>query len=183
MIKIEESDICVETVKKIGVEKVEPKKNKFPLEYPIFRRLCKFKKSKKGTKTGDKKQIGYLVAGVVNNQLTIGWSLCHKKDTYDMVEGVKRPHWGRTIAINRALKWTGNDIVIVPHSILPKMKKFLERCAIYYKDKSCPQAKPQAHKTPAEIERIAEANDVPRIGLNDVLKEIFTTSPSDTSPP
>jgi hypothetical protein len=121
----------------------EKSKPKFTLDKPMFKKLYKLNKSRNGKTTFSRKQIGYLVAGVLDGSVTLGYSLCHRLDEYDVVDGEKKPHWGRSMAINRALKWSGDNLIQIPHSIFSEACKFTERCNKYYKDKDVPRIMPQ----------------------------------------
>jgi hypothetical protein len=126
----------------------EKSKPKFPLENPMFKRLYKIRRSRSGKQVFSRKKIGYLVAGIVDDEVTFGFSLCHRKDEYNVVDGEKRPHWGRSMAISRALKWKDSNLIPVPHSIMPEAAQFLTRCTKYYKDRDIPRIMPQEQNPP-----------------------------------
>lgn len=91
-------------------------------------------KSKSGKTTFRKKRIGDLVAMRIADKVVFGWSLCHRRDIYDFVEGRKYPGFGLKMAKTRAMKWSNNPNVEVPHSIRKQFSKFMNRCDKYFKD-------------------------------------------------
>ena len=105
------------------------------MEYPMInQRIMKKYKSKSGKTTFRKKRIGDLVAMNINGKVVFGWSLCHKKDIYDFVDGERKPGFGLKTAKSRALKWKDKSNIEIPHSIRKPVKKFLDRCELYFKD-------------------------------------------------
>jgi hypothetical protein len=103
------------------------------LQNVIGQRIMKINKDRKGTKIISKKQVGYLIAGVVDNHIAIGYSMCHKNDDYDVIDGQRRPGFGRVLAYKRAVKWANEGIIEVPPGIKSDVSRFLERCKKYYK--------------------------------------------------
>jgi hypothetical protein len=112
---------------------------------------------------------GVMIAGINDdNEVIIGFSLCHKLDLFDhiggklygrtYVGGQKSCGFGVDLAMKRAEKWQdrGNclicgrgknegagsydpkDTVLVPSSIEDKLCNFVVRCSKYYKEKSMP---------------------------------------------
>jgi hypothetical protein len=102
----------------------------------ISEKIYKETKNRKGTKVLHKKPIGVFVAGVIGPEAAIGFSLCHRKDTFDKINGKKNPGLHKKIAITRASKTLlkGKQYEI-PHSIREQYKKFTLRCGRYYKNK------------------------------------------------
>ncbi len=103
------------------------------LTSPIAQKINKIRKNRTGKTILSKKQIGYIVAGVLDSKVAIGFCLCHKNDKYDVVQGKRIPGFGRHLATARALKWGDKEVIEVPASIMPIAKKFAERCEHYYK--------------------------------------------------
>lgn len=117
--------------------------------------LVEYIKSKSG------KKRGVLVADVdeENKKVLIGFSLCHTtKDSFDVVDGVKRPGFGVRTAYNRSIKWAHfkdftistessdkippdwrSGLVTVPQSIAPRVAKFATRARKYFKQAQVPQ--------------------------------------------
>lgn len=72
--------------------------------------------------------VGVLVAGsssVDNRFVTIGWSLCNRKDAFDF-------ETGKLIAFGRASYLCG-DVQNIPHTLMPKYTEFVDRCKRYFK--------------------------------------------------
>jgi len=100
---------------------------------------------------GHKKGVFLAFSMPDQDTVYIGFSLCHKRDRYDYLNGVRTPGWGKVIAYMRAVKWNekktswsfqkteDSQDVLIPETIAPQLKSFLERCKIYYKDKSLPE--------------------------------------------
>jgi hypothetical protein len=105
------------------------------LSSPIAQKINKIHKSKTGKTILSKKQIGYIVAGVIDDKVSIGFCLCHKKDKYDFIDGKRQAGFGRSLATARAVKWSDKDTIEIPSSIMSLAKKFYARCEQYYKDK------------------------------------------------
>jgi len=103
------------------------------LSQSICQKIYKKSKSRSGKTIFNKQLKGFMIAGIADNQLTIGYSLCHKNDMYDFVGKVRRPGWGKTLATTRAIKWRDNDVIEVPPSIIKEARKFVRRCERYYK--------------------------------------------------
>ena len=108
------------------------------LDHPIAQKIQKIHKSKTGKTIISKKQIGYIIAGIVDNTIVVGYSLCNRKDRYDYINGKRTSGFGKHMAYERAVKWSSQDSIEVPASIMPLMTKFIKRCESYYKDKECP---------------------------------------------
>lgn len=119
------------------------------LENPITQRIFRCKKSRNGKTIFDKKRVGFMVAGInpETKELSIGFTLCHKKDRYDFVpktidaEDQSKMHlkgYGKMYAAERAVQWNDATMVDVPPSIRPQISKFIFRCFKYYKDKALP---------------------------------------------
>jgi len=103
------------------------------LENVITQRIMKNKKDKKGNVIS-RKQIGNLVAGVYENSMVaIGYSLCHRNDQYNVINGVRVPEFGEFVAYERALKNAFKSIIEVPMSIEDDVRNFATRCEKYYK--------------------------------------------------
>jgi hypothetical protein len=100
----------------------------------INERIMKKHRSKSGKTTFRQKRIGDLVAMSIDGKVVYGWSLCHKKDTYNFVDGQNRPGFGLKTAKRRALKWKDNPNVKIPHGIKKPFLKFVERCDRYFQD-------------------------------------------------
>ena len=110
------------------------------LEKRIVQYIYKCKRNRNGKHIIARKKVGCLVAGIIPSipdQVQIGFSICHKIDDYDVINGKKRPGFGLTIAEERALKWSCLNVDDVPEvqSIKKHLKKFKGRCQAYYKDK------------------------------------------------
>jgi hypothetical protein len=103
----------------------------------IFQSICqkiyKKTKSRSGKTIFNKQLKGIMIAGIIDDRPVIGYSLCHKNDMYDFVGKVRRPGWGKTLAITRAIKWRDNEVIEVPPSIIKEARKFVKRCEKYYK--------------------------------------------------
>ncbi len=104
------------------------------LQNTINEKIFKKSKSRSGKTTFNKKLVGHIVAGIVDNQVAIGYSLLHRNDMYDVVNGQRRPGHGKSLAFIRAQKWINNEAVVVPPSIAKQVRKFVARCERYYKD-------------------------------------------------
>lgn len=121
-----------------------------------------WKGSKKLAKRGKPRiKKGVIVAGLTpDGKVVIGFTLCHKNDKYDYVDGKKEPGFGISTAIQRAVRWKDTkksikdsmfrrvfpsqvekirnhdhkEIVIIPQSVYDNLHSFIERCRRYYKD-------------------------------------------------
>jgi hypothetical protein len=100
----------------------------------INQRVMKVYKSKSGNTTFRKKRIGDLVAMKINDRVVYGWSLCHRKDTYDFIDGEHQKGFGLETAKKRAIKWSENPNVHLPHSLKKAFLKFKDRCDRYFQD-------------------------------------------------
>ena len=85
-----------------------------------------------------KEKIGVLYSDVIDGEIAIGFSVCHKPDVFDADRGMK-------IAIGRAIAYvdkkfnrplTDRQRVFIPAIMYPAFIKYIERCQHYYKDKS-----------------------------------------------
>jgi len=88
-------------------------------------------------------KVGVLVASTNvrdPKRVLIGFSLKHRLDKFDWVDGMHKPHHGRTTAVIRAERWANRDIedVPVPDSIEDEIKDFIIRCVKYYKGTQLP---------------------------------------------
>jgi len=112
----------------------------------------------KGSKKNNtRRKKGVMVAGLTpDNDVAIGFSLCHKNDRFDYLnKKEKTPKFGQTLAIQRALKWANykksirdtyanqdlkqaikrsNQALLIPETVYNNLHRFIERCARYYKD-------------------------------------------------
>jgi len=76
---------------------------------------------------------GVLMARLVDNEVFLSWSLCHRNDTFSKeqaeIEAIKRmvPSKNCTPA---ALAFKKDHI---PHDVKKEMPSFIERCKKYYK--------------------------------------------------
>jgi len=104
------------------------------LQNTINEKIFKKTQSRSGKTVFNKKLIGHLVAGIVDDQVAIGYSLLHRNDQYDVVNGQRRPGHGKNLAFIRAKKWMNNEVVTIPPSIAKQVRKFVARCERYYKD-------------------------------------------------
>lgn len=109
------------------------------MENIISEKIVKRTKSRSGKTTFSKRPIGFLVAGRVDDKVCLGFSLCHKNDQYDWVDGIHRPGHGRKMATTRAARWRNQETVKVPPSLLKQAEKFASRCKVYYKGLKCPE--------------------------------------------
>jgi len=114
----------------------------------IHQKIMKRVVSKSGRTVFRKKRIGDLVAVRVGDQVSIGYSLCHKNDLYNMVEGRHKPGFGRAAATGRAVKWATRDTIEYPPSLKRYVKKFMKRCELYYKGAAMPVVVPMAVEYP-----------------------------------
>jgi len=101
---------------------------------PIIQKIYKKKKSRSGKTTFNKKLVGNLIAGVIDGEVGIGYSLVHKNDRYDFINGRREPGFGLDLAMDRAIKSRTTGQIKIPPSIMPLVTKFAERCERYYKD-------------------------------------------------
>lgn len=110
----------------------------------------------KDKKTKQRKKKGVMVAGLTHdNNVLIGFSLCHKNDRYDYFRKRKRKeNFGIDLALLRAQKWANcqksirnceippdlkkairsKDVLLIPETIYRPLHKFIERCRKYYKN-------------------------------------------------
>lgn len=104
---------------------------------------------RKTDKNGRCSKVGIMVATVNPNdpsQAIVGFSMCHTPlDKFDK-------EFGMSIAEKRAQKYAEeftilphksekseyNPGVVVPYKIRPSLRKFVQRCNVYFKDKSLP---------------------------------------------
>jgi hypothetical protein len=121
-----------------------------------------WKGSKKMARKGKPRiKKGVIVAGLTSdNRVVIGFTLCHKNDKYDYVDGKREPGFGIKTALERAIKWKDTkksikdsrfrktfpskiqeirnhnhkNLVIVPQSVHNNLIPFIERCRRYYKN-------------------------------------------------
>ena len=89
------------------------------------------------------------------SKVSIGYSLCHKRDRFDYRQGFRLEGLGVLYALQKADKHreTGNFIISfhpvhkqyskstlkIPQSISDDLKRFINRCKKYYKDKEFPE--------------------------------------------
>jgi len=104
------------------------------LSSPIIQKIYKGKKSRSGKTFLTKRLAGIIIAGVVDGEVGVGYSLLHNNDRYDFVKGQRKPGFGKSLATDRAIKSLSSGKLEVPPSIVPLMNKFLARCDVYYKD-------------------------------------------------
>lgn len=83
--------------------------------------ISEYIKDSKGRKIGLVIAVKYTIPGF--NCVRIGFSKCHKHDKFD--KGI-----AHEIAMDRVVKQTGN----IPPSVLPHVKKMIERAKKYFKD-------------------------------------------------
>ena len=102
---------------------------------PIHEKIYKKVFSRSGKTLKSKKLVGHIIAGVIGNEVVIGYSLVHKLDFYDVIKGKRVPGHGKNLAIIRAIKWRHTSIIMIPPKIVKQMKKFMQRCSVYYKDR------------------------------------------------
>lgn len=113
-------------------------------EKPIKQKIFRGRKSRSGKSFHEKKLAGFLIAGVVSeNEVGIGFSLCHKNDRWDFIKGLHQPGWGENLATIRAIKSVEKGEIEVPPSILKQALKFQERCERYYKGMQLPSIEEQ----------------------------------------
>jgi len=105
------------------------------LQNPIHEKIYKKVFSRSGKTIKTKKLVGHIIAGVIENEVVVGYSLLHKLDFYDVIKGKRVPGHGKRLAIIRAIKWKNNQIIMIPPKIVKQMKKFMKRCDTYYKDR------------------------------------------------
>jgi hypothetical protein len=102
------------------------------LENVITQKIMKTKKDKKGNVIS-RKQIGNLVAGICEGSMVaIGYSLCHRNDQYNVINGIRTPGFGEYVAYERAVKYAFDSELNVPISIKKDVERFAERCKKYY---------------------------------------------------
>ena len=121
------------------------------LQNTINEKIFKKTQSRSGKTVFNKKLIGHLVAGIVDDQVAIGYSLLHRNDQYDVVNGQRRPGHGKNLAHIRALKWQTKTVIEVPPSIAKQARKFRDRCEKYYKDAIIPDINEQEVEYPNQI--------------------------------
>ena len=114
-----------------------------------------------GSMPYDIERVGVMFADVLPNrwpnEIIIGFSLCHTPidqfdhigdggvDFYMMRNYRQKKGLGRSMAFNRAVKWVEKTkagrlspeyyVQIIPPSIRPDLKQFIQRAAKYYQDK------------------------------------------------
>ena len=113
------------------------------LQNPINEKIYKKIKSRSGKTIFNKQLIGHLIAGVIDGRVTIGYSLLHRNDLYDVVKGQRRQGHCKNLAQIRALKWADNTSIEVPPSIAKQARKFKDRCERYYKGAIVPDINEQ----------------------------------------
>lgn len=106
------------------------------LHKPIHEKIYKKVFSRSGKTVTQKKLVGHIIAGVIDDKVVIGYSLLHKLDYYDVIKGKRVPGHGKQLATIRAIKWKDMPTITVPPKITKQMNKFLQRCDMYYKDRS-----------------------------------------------
>lgn len=78
------------------------------------------------------------------DNVVIGYSMCHSKfDEYDYLPVndctvIRTEGHGKNMAEKRAIKWAGENELVVAFSVRKKLDKFIARCKKYYKDKQFP---------------------------------------------
>jgi len=110
----------------------------------IVQYIKKERKSRSGKQVLSREKIGVMVAAPdVRNpkKVLIGFSLKHRNDNFDYVDGKRVPRHGKSMAITRAERWANRGIedVHVPDSIQDELKGFISRCAKYYKGTTLPE--------------------------------------------
>jgi len=84
-----------------------------------------FNGRKKQSKRCGGKRIGVMVSWVARNgEIKVGWSLCHRVDTFDTTSGLNT---ARQQAINLAIANHDYINTVVPYSISKKYTKFVDR--------------------------------------------------------
>lgn len=79
---------------------------------------------KKFIRNKHREKIGVIVGQkTYNGDISIGWSLCNRKDTFDKAVGDQ-------IAIGRMLK--GSDTPL-PHAVMAEVDHLRKRCQAYFK--------------------------------------------------
>lgn len=109
----------------------------------IIQYIKKERKSRSGKKVLSREKIGVLVAAPDvrdPKKVLIGFSLKHRNDNFDYVDGKRIPKHGIDMAVARAERWVNRDLadVPVPDSIKDEVKTFVIRCAKYYKGTRLP---------------------------------------------
>lgn len=109
----------------------------------IIQYIKKERKSRSGKKVLSREKIGVLVAAPDvrdPKRVLIGFSLKHRNDSFDYVDGKRVPKHGIDMAVTRAERWVNRDLidVPVPDSIKDEVKGFIARCAKYYKGTQLP---------------------------------------------
>ena len=99
----------------------------------IKEKIYRGHKSRSGKSWHEKQLAGYLVAGEIDGQVGIGFSLCHKVDRYDFIKGVRHPGHGLKMATNRAIKSAQSGRCEVPPSLLKRTILFANRCERCFK--------------------------------------------------
>jgi len=75
----------------------------------------------------NREKKGVLIAYLTQNKMNVavGFSLCHKKDVWDRVQGKYFKNFGLGIAIARAQKsLSNNEIIAIPKSLITPLKQF-----------------------------------------------------------
>jgi len=147
---------------------------------------------KNGRNKGKKK--GVIVAVPIDDEnLAIGFSLCHVTDRFDYINNQRHTGFGVGLAKKRAVKMIKAkdfvvqnthtedqidkfidgegrlmefvaktpDVVVVPPSVMRELKDFIQRCKLYYKDKTFPM-------WIQKIEAGTDAIGTNLIGLNEI---------------
>ena len=139
------------------------------LQSVLHEKIFKKTRSRSGKTIYNKKLIGHIIAGIVDGQVVIGYSLLHKNDLYDVVGGQRRPGHGKNLAFIRAIKWRNDGAITVPPSIAKQARKFRDRCELYYKDATII---PDINEMEVEYDSLAGLFDAPIDGAKELLKKI-----------
>jgi len=145
------------------------------LQNPINEKIYKKTKSRSGKTVFNKKLVGHLIAGITDDQrVAIGYSLLHKNDLYDVVNGQRRPGHGKNLAQIRALKWLDKGAIEVPPSIAKQVRAFRDRCERYYKDAIVPDINEMEVEYPGAMENLLAGLDPEAIekGAKELLDAI-----------
>lgn len=91
-------------------------------------------------RNNDKTKKGMLVAGVdpATDKVSIGWSLCYKKDKFNKFTAFNYAE-GRALSNVRMEKYMDNDVFdiidVTPFTVLNSLPDFLGRIKNFYKNK------------------------------------------------
>jgi len=140
------------------------------LQHMINEKIFKKTMSRSGKTVYQKNLIGHIVAGIIDDQVAIGYSLLHKNDMYDVINGQRRPGHGKNLAFIRAKKWMNDGVVTVPPSIAKQVRKFKARCELYYKNAIVPDIN-EMEVIYDEIEMPAAADFI-EAGARELLEKI-----------